>query len=115
MENNEDFYIGQVFLTDYPMEAAIWCNEHHAYIEPIVNEDGTTSYKIVESKIEEIPDEVILTRKEVEFGMSRWQREGILADGSQYSDYTKQKAQELEDLAKKLRKEQVVYGRKNNK
>lgn len=40
---------------------------------------------------------------ESEYGMNRWQREGILAEGSLYSDFTKAKAQELEDLAKELR------------
>ena len=37
------------------------------------------------------------------YGMMRWQREGILAEGSLYSEYTKSKAQEIEDLAKELR------------
>ena len=37
------------------------------------------------------------------YGMTRWQREGILAEGSLYSDYTKAKAQEIEDLAEQLR------------
>lgn len=37
------------------------------------------------------------------YGMTRWQREGILAEGSLYSEYTKAKAQEIEDLAEGLR------------
>ena len=37
------------------------------------------------------------------YQMNRWQREAILADGSLYSEYTKQKAQEIEDLAESLR------------
>ena len=37
------------------------------------------------------------------YGMTRWQRESILAEGSLYSEYTKAKAQEIEDLAKELR------------
>ena len=37
------------------------------------------------------------------YGMTRWQREGILAEGSLYSDYTKAKAQEIEELAAELR------------
>lgn len=37
------------------------------------------------------------------YGMTRWQREGILAEGSLYSEHTKAKAQEIEDLAKELR------------
>ena len=40
---------------------------------------------------------------EQSYGMTRWQREGILAEGSLYSEYTKAKAQEIEDLAKELR------------
>lgn len=38
------------------------------------------------------------------YGMTRWQREGILAEGSLYSEYTKAKAQEIEALATELRK-----------
>ena len=40
---------------------------------------------------------------ENEYKMNRWQREGILAEGSLYSEYTKTKAQEIEDLAEQLR------------
>lgn len=40
---------------------------------------------------------------EQQYNMCRWQRELILADNSSASDYTKQKAQEIEDLAKELR------------
>ena len=40
---------------------------------------------------------------ESQYQMTRWQREGILAEGSLYSDYTKAKAQEIEDLASELR------------
>lgn len=36
-------------------------------------------------------------------GLIRPMRENILAEGSVYSDYTKQKAQEIEDLAQELR------------
>ena len=42
-------------------------------------------------------------QKETEYGMTRWQREGILAQNSEYSQYTKVKAQEIEDLAEQLR------------
>ena len=37
------------------------------------------------------------------YGMTRWQREGILAEGSLYYEYKKAKGQENEDLAKGLR------------
>ena len=42
---------------------------------------------------------------EEDYGMNRWQREGILSENSPYSSYTKQKAQMIEDLAKELRDE----------
>lgn len=41
--------------------------------------------------------------KEQEYQMTRWQREIILAEGSGASEYSKAKAQEIEDLAKQLR------------
>lgn len=40
---------------------------------------------------------------EKQYKMNRWQRELILAQNSGASDYNKQKAQEIEDLAKELR------------
>ena len=56
--------------------------------------------------VTEIPEPTIeeqVSSLEQTYGMTRWQREGILAEGSLYSEYTKAKAQEIEDLAKKLR------------
>ena len=56
--------------------------------------------------VTEIPEPTIeeqVSSLEQTYGMKRWQREGILAEGSLYSEYTKSKAQEIEDLAKKLR------------
>lgn len=47
-----------------------------------------------------------VTQLEKQYEMNRWQREGILAEGSLYSPYTKQKAQEIEDLAKELRNQE---------
>ena len=46
-----------------------------------------------------------LQRLESEYDMNRWQREAILAEGSPYSDFTKARARELEDLAEELRRE----------
>lgn len=40
---------------------------------------------------------------EKQYNMCRWQREIILSENSGTSDYAKQKAQEIEDLAKELR------------
>ena len=44
-----------------------------------------------------------VAKLEQDYGMTRWQREGILAEGSLYSAYAKAKAQEIEDLAAQLR------------
>ena len=56
--------------------------------------------------VTEIPEPTIeeqVTKMEAETGLTRIIREGILAEGSMYSDYAKAKAQEIEDLAKELR------------
>ena len=56
--------------------------------------------------VTEIPEPTLeeqVASLEQTYGMTRWQREGILAEGSLYSKYTKSKAQEIEDLAKELR------------
>lgn len=45
-----------------------------------------------------------LVRLETEYQMPRYVREGILAEGSPYSDFTKARAQELEDIAEQIRK-----------
>ena len=55
------------------------------------------------TEIPEPPLEEQVSSLEQTYGMTRWQREGILAKGSLYSEYTKAKAQEIEDLAKELR------------
>ena len=94
------FKIGQTFKGTYPPEAAIWCNANNAHIEA---KDGR--YVIVEnatSKPEPTLEEQVSSLEQT-YGMTRWQREGILAEGSLYSEYTKSKAQEIEDLAKELR------------
>ena len=65
----------------------------------------TVSYEIVELTQEE--KRQVLVNKvynlEIEYNMCRWQRELILAENSGASDYTKTKAQEIEDLAEGLR------------
>lgn len=49
-----------------------------------------------------------VAKLEQDYQMTRWQREGILAEGSLYSEHTKSKAQEIEDLAAELRADPVV-------
>ena len=40
---------------------------------------------------------------EEQYKMYRWEREAILAENSDYSEFTKNRAQEIEDLAAELR------------
>ena len=93
------FDIGQVLTKDNYTSAALWCNANNAHIEA---KDG--QYVIVaNAPIPEPTIEEQVASLEQIYGMTRWQREGILAEGSLYSEYTKAKAQEIEDLAKELR------------
>lgn len=98
------YFEGKTFVGTYPPEAAIWCNSNGHHIEAVKGQD----YNFIIVKNEEyVPTASdILAQKEAEYDMNRWQREGILAEGSNYSEYTKAKAQELEDLAAQVRKEQ---------
>ena len=77
---------------------AVWCNSNNATIE-----DKGEYYEVVAIVIPEPTLEEQVVRLEREYGMNRWQREGILAEGSLYSEYTKNKAQEIEELAENLR------------
>ena len=49
-----DFYIGQIFVGEYPPEAADWCNDNGAYIEEIEAKDGQRRFRIVE----DLPPEI---------------------------------------------------------
>ena len=96
---NNTFEIGQVLTKENYTKGAIWCNANNAHIE---TKDG--QYIIVaNAPIPEPTLEEQVSYLEQTYGMTRWQREGILAEGSLYSEYTKSKAQEIEDLAKELR------------
>ena len=79
-------------------EMAVWCNDNNAKIE-----DKGEYYEVVAVVIPEPTLEEQVVRLEREYGMNRWQREGILAEGSLYSQYTKNKAQEIEQIAEQLR------------
>ena len=94
-----NYKIGQTFKGTYPPEAAVWCNANNAHIEVknglyIIMENAPAPEPTLEEQVSSL---------EQTYGMTRWQREGILAEGSLYSEYTKAKAQEIEDLAKELR------------
>jgi uncharacterized protein (DUF39 family) len=48
MEENMNFIPGQIFVSEYPPEAAMWCNDNRAYIEEIEkSEDGERRFRIV--------------------------------------------------------------------
>lgn len=92
-------YKGQYTNKEYA-DTAVWCNTNNAHIE-----DKGEYYEVVENVpyVPTLQEQVIAL--ENQYGMNRWQREGILAEGSLFSDYTKTKAQEIETLAAQLREE----------
>ena len=94
-----NYKIGQTFKGTYPPEAAVWCNTNNAHIE----KQGEQYVIVANAPAPEPTLEEQVSSLEQTYGMTRWQREGILAEGSLYSKYTKSKAQEIEDLAKELR------------
>ena len=104
----QNYVEGQEFIGTYPPEAAIWCNNNGYHIEEVTPQDGQRVFKIVKNEIHVPTKQEILNQKEQEYGMNRWQREGILAEHSEYSDFAKSRAQELEDLAEEIRQEQVA-------
>lgn len=70
---------------------------------PIENfEWADTPEYIEKKKRQELMNRVDSLEKQ--YNMYRWQREMILDEASHVSDYTKEKAQEIEDLAEELRK-----------
>lgn len=71
-------------------------------------ENGTLIYQnghIISKPEPTLKEKVI--ELECRYQMNRWQREAILVQESLYSDYTKNKAQEIEVLAQKLRSQAV--------
>lgn len=77
---------------------AVWCNDNNATIE-----DKGEYYEIVEIIPHTPTLKEQLEKKEQQYQMNRWQREIILAEGSGASNYAKDKAQELENLAEQIR------------
>ena len=48
MEEIKEFYPEQIFVSEYPPEAAMWCNENRAYIEEIEKTaEGERQFRIV--------------------------------------------------------------------
>lgn len=94
------YKIGQTFKGTYPPEAAVWCNANNAHIEVL-----NGAYTIVENAPAPEPTtEEKVRALENETGLNRAVRELVLTDNSGASEYVKGKAQEIEALAKELRK-----------
>lgn len=96
-------YIGyKLYKKDKTIEnyanMAIWCNNNNALIE-----DKGEYYEVVAVApyTPTIQEQVVSLERR--YQMNRWEREGILAQGSLYSQFTKDKAQEIETLAEQLR------------
>lgn len=91
--------IGQIVTKENYTKAAIWCNKNGAHIEKVEGK-----YIIVVNPAPTEPTlEERVARLEAETGLTRIMREGILAEGSPYSAYVKEKALEIEELAAQLR------------
>lgn len=91
--------IGVVLNKQNYTEGVIWCNQNGAHIEKINGQ-----YVIVANPAPTEPTlEERVARLEAETGLTRIMREGILAEGSPYSLYAKEKALEIEELAAQLR------------
>lgn len=75
------------------------------YREDIAGTTILVCYEIVALTDEEKKQRLInkVNQLEQEYNMCRWEREIILSENSGASDYTKTKAQEIEDLAQILR------------
>lgn len=91
--------IGQILTKENYTQGAIWCSKNNAEIE---RQNG--QYVIVAKTAPTEPTlEERVARLEAETGLTRIMREGILAEGSPYSAYAKEKALEIEELASQLR------------
>lgn len=77
---------------------AVWCNSNNALIE-----DKGEYYEIVAFVPQEPTIQERLVRLEQSTGLIRPIREIILAEGSGASEYVKNKAQEIEDIAEQIR------------
>jgi hypothetical protein len=91
--------IGQIVTKENYTKAAIWCNQNNAHIEKV---DGKHIIVVNPAPTEPTLEERV-AKLEAETGLTRIMREGILAEGSPYSAYAKEKALEIEELASQLR------------
>ena len=82
--------------------AVLWCKNNNAHIE-----DKGDYYEVVDnSDIKPIQPtlEDKLKALEIEYNMPRVLREGILSNPSAYSEFNVKRAQELEEIAEQIRR-----------
>lgn len=93
------FEIGQIVTKENYTKAVLWCKKNGAHIEKV---EGKYIIVVSPSPIGPTLEERV-AKLEAETGLTRIMREGILAEGSPYSAYAKEKALEIEELASQLR------------
>ena len=93
------FEIGQQITKENYTAAAIWCNQNGAHIEMLGG-----AYRIVANTPCVADEQARLVMLERASGLPRAVREMVLAENSGVSDYVRQKAREIENLAQGLRR-----------
>lgn len=94
------FEIGQIVTKENYTKAALACNKAgDRHIEKV---EGKHVIVLNPAPTEPSLEERV-AKLEAETGLTRIMREGILAEGSPYSAYAKEKALEIEELAMQLR------------
>lgn len=95
----EKIYKAEFSQEEYT-KLVLWCSSNNAHME-----DKGEYYEVVENAPEPEPTvEQQLIALELKYDMNRWQREIILSEGSGASDYVKGIAEQIEELAKQVRK-----------
>lgn len=99
--------IGTIVTKENYTKTAVECNKlGDRHIELI---DG--KYVIVANPAPKEPTlEEQVAKLEAETGLTRIMREMVLAEGSGASEYVKAKAQEIEEIASNLRKQEGTWG-----
>lgn len=109
---SQNFYIGQTFETEYPQEAAYFCNasqgtDNPCYIKEIEPMNGKRMFKIVPS---DPPSEEEIKQQEIQkyqsyLNETDWYVYRAMDIGEQMPSEIKQKRQEARDEISRLREE----------
>ena len=97
----ENFYIGQTFENDYPMEAAVWCNDNEATI--IRNEEGF--YEIIDLKAQTPSVEEQMLEYQLYLDDTDWYVVRYSETGVEIPEEIRQKRQEARNKINELRGE----------